>query len=109
MNNEHLKIQKLNDSFRTNLSGGKVMITKGLSLLPPDDVNNIVRQVQNFNSFNKSNDPYGEHDFGAFDFKGNRIFWKIDYYDTEYLFYSINPANEECTNRVLTIMLADEY
>lgn len=85
------------------------MITKGISLLPPEDVNNIIKQVQNFNSFNKSNDPYGEHDFGAFDFKENRIFWKIDYYDTEYLFYSINPVNEECTNRVLTIMLADEY
>ena len=109
MNNEHLKIQKLNDSFRTSLSGGKVMITRGISLLPPDDVKNIIKQVQNFNSFNKSNDPYGEHDFGAFDFKENRIFWKIDYYDTEYLFYSISPANEECTNRVLTIMLADEY
>lgn len=30
MNNEHLKIQKLNDSFRTSLSGGKVMITRGI-------------------------------------------------------------------------------
>lgn len=108
MNNEHLKIQKLNDSFRTSLSGGKVMITRGISLLPSEDGNNIVKQVQSFNSFNKNNDPYGEHDFGVFDFKENRIFWKIDYYDTEYLFYSINPANEECTNRVLTIMFADE-
>lgn len=109
MNNEHLKIQKLNDSFRTSLSGGKVMITRGISLLPSEDGNNIVKQVQSFNSFNKNNDPYGEHDFGVFDFKENRIFWKIDYYDNEYLFYSINPVNEECTNRVLTIMLADEY
>lgn len=77
MNNEHLKIQKLNDSFRTSLSGGKVMITRGISLLPSEDGNNIVKQVQSFNSFNKNNDPYGEHDFGVFDFKENRIFGKL--------------------------------
>ena len=109
MNNEHLKIQKLNDSFRTSLSGGKVMITRGISLLPSEDGNNIVKQVQSFNSFNKNNDPYGEHDFGVFDFKENRIFWKIDYYDKNYRYCSEDPSNPNITNRVMTIMLAEEY
>lgn len=109
MENKHIKIQKLNDSFRTTLAGGKVMITQEIALLPPDEINNIIKQVQNFNSFNKSNDPYGEHDFGALDFKGRRIFWKIDYYDINYQFYSPDPTNKESTNRTLTIMFSDEY
>lgn len=109
MENKHIKIQKLNDSFRTTLAGGKVMITQGIALLPPDEINNIIKQVQNFNSFNKSNDPYGEHDFGALDFKGRTIFWKIDYHDINYQFYSPDPTNKECTNRTLTIMFSDEY
>ena len=53
-----------------------------------------------------ANDPYGEHDFGSFDYKGQKIFWKIDYYDLNYEYMSENPADPTITNRVLTIMLA---
>lgn len=106
--NKH-KIQQLNDSFRQTFNGGKVILTKGVSLLPPKDISNITNLVKTYNNFNKSNDPYGEHDFGAFSFNGNQIFWKIDYYDSQYLFFSNNPECDKSTNRVLTIMFADEY
>ena len=109
MNNEHIKIQKLNDSFRTSLTGGKVMLTRGISLLPHEDLINIIKQVQNFNAFNKNNDPYGEHDFGSFNYKGKQIFGKIDYYDKNYQYCSEDPSNPSLTNRVMTIMLAEEY
>ena len=56
-----------------------------------------------------SNNPYGEKDFGAFDFKGKKIFWKIDYYDNKFLFLSPNACKPKLTNRVMTIMYADEY
>lgn len=36
-------------------------------------------------------------------------FFKIDYYDLNYEFMSKNPANPDITNRVLSIMLAEEY
>jgi len=52
---------------------------------------------------------HGEHDFGSFDYCGERIFWKIDYYDRECRYGSENPADPEQTTRVLTIMLAKEY
>ena len=74
--------------------------------------NNIARilaKVRNFNNFTKDNDPYGEHDFGSFDYNGEKIYWKIDYYDKSYCYLSENPANLDITNRVLTVMLADEY
>ena len=70
----------------------------------------FLAKVRNFNNFTKANDPYGEHDFGSFDYNGEKIYWKIDYYyDKSNQYLSENPANPDVTNRVLTVMLADEY
>ena len=102
-------IKTLNDNFRKTFTGGQVLLTAGIDSLPTDDVANIMLLVQNFNDFTLDNDPYGEHDFGSFDYKGNKIFWKIDYYDLNNQYMSENPANPDITNRVLTIMLAEEY
>ena len=66
-------------------------------------------QLHNIKDFNKGNDPYGEHDMGAFTFKAQKFFWKIDYYDSE-LLYGVDPYEEpESVKRILTIMLANEY
>ncbi len=62
-----------------------------------------------FDSFTEDNDPHGEHDFGAFEHAGQRIFWKIDYYAPDMEHGSENPADPQQTVRVLTIMLAREY
>ncbi len=62
-----------------------------------------------FNAFDKGNDPWGEHDFGAFAQDGEKLFWKIDAYDLSMTMGSPNPANEAVTVRVLTIMLSEEY
>lgn len=102
-------IKTLNDNFRKTFTGGRVLVTAGIDSLPADDVANITLLVQNFNDFNKGNDPYGEHDFGSFMYNGNKIFWKIDYYDISNQYLSDDPANPSVTNRVMTIMLADEY
>jgi hypothetical protein len=59
--------------------------------------------------FTNDNDPYGEHDFGAFDVDGARLFWKIDYYDRSLSGGSPDPTDPAVTCRVLTIMLAWEY
>jgi hypothetical protein len=62
--------------------------------------------VRSFDEFTPGNDPYGEHDFGAFDLDGERFNFKIDYYAPDMLHGSDDPANPEKTVRVLTIMLA---
>ena len=103
------KIRELNDQFRKTFSGGKVLRTAGVDALPVQEQAAILAMVQGFDDFNKSNDPYGEHDFGAFDFDGVTYFWKIDYYDVDYQYLSLDPSDETITNRVLTIMLAEEY
>lgn len=103
-------IKNLNDNFRKTFTGGQVFLTAGIDSMNADNVANILLLVQNFTDFTPDNDPYGEHDFGAFDYNGNKIFWKIDYYDRFNTCYaSENPADPSITKRILTIMLAEEY
>lgn len=98
-----------NDTFRKTFCGGKVLLTCGISTLSLMQQAEIINKVKNFNTFTKDNDPYGEHDFGCFDYHGRQVFWKIDLYDLNYEFYSPQPDDETQTNRVLTIMFAEEY
>lgn len=102
-------IATLNDTFRTTLQGGTVVLTEGIQAYSPDEREIIIAEVQGFHSFPAGDDPYGEHDFGAFQFNGQKILWKIDYYDLKMEYLSENPADPVKTKRVLTILLANEY
>ena len=102
-------IKTLNDNLRKHLIGGRVMLTAGINAKSQDDVARILSKVRHFNNFTEANDPYDEHDFGSFDYKGEKIFWKIDYYDKNYQYLSEDPANPNLTNRVMTVRLASEY
>jgi Protein of unknown function (DUF3768) len=104
------RIAELNDLARTAMGvAGKLIQTAGICALPPEDQSRIREKVERFDSFTNDNDPYGEHDFGSIEHNGNRIFWKIDYYDKTLEFGSKDPADPGKTTRVLTIMLAEEY
>jgi len=102
-------IKTLNDNFRQSLQGGRVMLTSGIRAKTQDEIAEILEKVRSFNNFTTANDPYGEHDFGSFDYKGQKIFWKIDYYDLNYEYMSENPADPTITNQALIIMLASDY
>ena len=54
-------------------------------------------------------DTYGERDFGKMTFRGETLFFKIDYYDPDLTHGSEDPADASITARVVTIMLASEY
>jgi hypothetical protein len=103
------RIRELNDAFRRGLGGGQRLMTQGIAALPLRDQIAITTKVMQFEAFTPDNDPHGEHDFGAFDHSGQKIFWKIDYYDAACENGSEDPADPAQTTRVLTIMLADEY
>ena len=96
------EIAKRNDEFR---KGYSFTITRDIQELP--DVLEVIEEVRRFKDFSEDNDPYGEHDFGSFDWGCEKIFWKIDYYD-EALKGWCDPLSPDC-HRVLTIMRADEY
>ena len=103
------RIAAVNDAFRANPVLGTFVLTAGIRNNSSENIANIISKVRNFNDFNEGNNPYGERDFGAFDFKGQKIFWKIDYYDRNFEFASPDAADPTVTNRVLTVMYADEY
>lgn len=103
-------IRDLNDAMRnTGISSGRWMMTAGVQELGPEFVLLATREVQTFSAFSDENDPYGEHEFGAFDIAGHQLFWKIDYYDRDLCYGSSDPSDPSVTTRVLTIMLASEY
>nr|WP_306263969.1 DUF3768 domain-containing protein [Pararhizobium sp. IMCC3301] len=108
-------IRDLNDRFRQGDSTipGRVMITIGVqNLIAEHDgcsLEQVIEQVQQFDTFAADNDPQAEHDFGAFDFLGAKHFWKIDYYAPDLQHGSEDPADISKTTRVLTLMLAEEY
>jgi len=105
-----LKIKKLNDLLREHAIGnGSMVVTSGVAALSEAARTNVIAAVQAFDAFSADNDPYGEHDFGAFESEGEKFFWKIDYYDLSLAAGSPDPADENVTHRVLTVMLASEY
>jgi hypothetical protein len=106
------KIRALNDAFRERGEGnGRVYLTAGIYGFPLlEQRMEILRRVQSFAAFTPANDPFGEHDFGSFEYAGKKILWKIDYYDRQLdRLGSPDPADESVTTRVLTISLAEEY
>jgi hypothetical protein len=103
------RIRALNDVLRPDMRLDVTAITLGVAALGTVAVARIVRTIAAFNDFCNANGPSGEHDFGAFEVKGNTIFFKIDYYDRQPSAYSPDPADPDVTRRVITIMLAEEY
>lgn len=102
------KIREVNDHFRKapTPTKGRFLLTEGVrNHCEPW----VIQQVMTYDDFTADNDPYGEHDFGVFEHKGERLFWKIDYYDTNFECGSSDPADPAVTGRVLTVMLASEY
>jgi hypothetical protein len=100
---EAIEIAKKNDAFRK--SGFGVMVTPGVQVL--EDLGGLIDEIRRFNDFTEDNDAYGEHDFGSLEWYGQKVFWKIDYYD-QTLKYGRHPLDLDC-RRVMTVMLASEY
>lgn len=103
------KIRELNDNLRKNHSGGRVLMTRGVADLPFEQHMQLMAKVREFNNFTTDNDPYEEHNFGAIEYQGHVYFWKVDYYDLDYQYLSPDPSDPNVTNRVLTVMSAEEY
>jgi hypothetical protein len=109
MDSKTARIRALNDQLRQHLSGGMAVITPGVAALGAEAVDRIVETIAVFGDFCHANDPHEEHDFGAFEVDGQMIMFRIDYFDKSMLMHSPDPADPSVTQRVITIMLAEEY
>ena len=103
------RIRTLNDTFRTSLTGGSVMVTRAVAALGKEVQREILAALRRYDDFDADNDPYGEHDFGMITAQGHEILFKIDYYDQDLVRHSPDPSDPAVTHRVLTVMLAEDY
>ena len=106
------KIAALNDAFRQNRGGsGRQVMTAGVSAEGPEFVTKALAAIATFDAFTADKDPYGEHDFGSVTIDGQTVFFEIDYYQSGsgYTVGAQAPDNPTTTDRLLTIMLAEEY
>jgi len=109
MTNQAQQIRALDDDLRKHLNGGSAVMTPGIAALGQEAIDRIVETIAVYDDFCHANDPWEEHDFGEFEAEGEKIFFKIDYYDKTLIYHSTDPADPSVTERVITIMLAEEY
>lgn len=109
------QIAKLNDRARSGFDpSARIMFTRGCldAFCSGDTPSGLVAQAELINTMRRhrfEEDTYGERDFGAFTFRGEKVFFKIDYYDNNLEYGSEDPTDPSITARVVTIMLAAEY
>jgi len=114
MHEESIKIRELNDRFRQGdpIVRGHGVYTIGIHEMVannPSAKAELIKLIRQYDAFNQGNDPWGEHDFGSFQFRGEQCFWKIDVYDSSLECAALDPSDPKHSCRVLTIMLASEY
>jgi hypothetical protein len=103
------RIRALNDALRRHHVGGRIFISRDLVGRGSEAMAEALRAIQLVTEFNERNDPYGEHDFGSVEIDGERLFWKIDYYDESLSSHAVDPADPVKCTRVMTVMFAWEY
>ena len=103
------EIAARNDALRRDRLGGHVVMTAAVAALPPDTLNGAILALRRFDAFTPENDPYQEHDFGAFEHAGERFFFKIDTYANHTLSEGAEDPLALGAVRVLTLMLASDY
>ena len=103
------RIRELNDELRCKATGGRIVITRGIEALGADGVREVLTAVARFDEFTEDNDPWGEHDCAILAVAGRRIIFKVDYFDRDLQWHSPDASDPAVTERVLTIMLAEEY
>jgi hypothetical protein len=103
------RVCSLNDDLRRFGRGGRVMMTSGIEALGVVATVRILAAVAGFDAFTADNDPHGEHDCAIVEVDGTRVLFKIDYYDRELVYHSLDPSDPLVTRRVMTVMRADEY
>jgi hypothetical protein len=88
---------------------GMIVVTAGVRAMGSGFLEEATSAVAAFDVFDADNDPHGEHDFGALTVRGEKLFFKVDYFDLAMSAHSPDPSDPAVTRRVLTIMLASEY
>jgi hypothetical protein len=103
------RIRELNDQLRCKAVGGRIVITRGIAALGAESARGVLTAVARFDDFTEDNDPWGEHDCAVLAVDGHRVIFKIDYFDRDLRWHSPDASDPAVTERVVTVMLSEEY
>lgn len=109
------RIASLNDQLRKNpfdRQYGQVLISAGIAAKGETFQQHVLAAISAMTpkDYKKGNDPYKERDFNAFTVAGRLCLYKIDYYQKDdQRRMSEDPADPQKTDRVMTVMFANEY
>lgn len=105
------RIARLNDTLRRYGTGGSIFVTRSVADHPALHMEAILLALARYDAFDADNDPHGERDFGDLEVAGTSLLFKIDYYarGSQFAYGSDDPADPAKTERVLTIMLPEDW
>ena len=110
------RIAALNDALRKapgDPALGLLTMTSGVAALGSAFWITVLAKLASLepNDYGPGNDPYGERDFSVFEVDGHKCYGKIDYFERggNFTAGAEHPENADTTERVLTVMLREEY
>ena len=109
------QIARLNDRARMGLDcTALITFTRGFraAFCGDDTPGGILAQAEALKAIRGhvfKTDAHGERDFGELEFRGRRVWFKIDCYAANLEYGSDDPADASITRRVVTIMLPEDY
>lgn len=108
------RIRTLNDAFRQSIGTaalrGKLYMTAGVAAHGEPFGSKVIAAIKAFDAFTDEIDPHHEHDMVRVTIDDVTVWAKIDYYSTDDPdLGSDDPADPIKTERVMTILLPEEY
>jgi len=100
--------RRQNDELRMHLLGGGTLVSQAIVAFNLPKLCRLLEQLAKYEGFCATTDPSGEHAFGVFEFEGTKIVFKIE---SDILSSQLVSSGGTLmpTERILTIMLAEEY
>ena len=108
------RIRALNDMFRASIGTakplGKLYMTAGVAALGEPFGAKALVAIKAFDAFTNDIDPHKEHDMVRVTVDGIVVWAKLDYYSADDPdLGSEDPSDPAKTERVMTILLPEEY
>ena len=90
---------------------GLIVMTHALAAMDPLFVHQARITIGRLHVFEADNDPDGFHDFGSVEIDGQKVWFKVDMYETGSgkRYGAERPDNPVMTERVMTLMLPSDW
>jgi len=107
-------IALLNDRARMGLDPtARIVFTRNClaAFCEPDSIGAVLVQAELMAAFRRCSfrEDSPERDFASIEYRGQKVWLKVDYYDGALEFGSEDPADPSVTTRVLTILLPSDF